>query len=127
METVADVLQVTGRHCQHHRHRCHRHLHHLHHLHHHRHLHLTSSSSSASLVLQGQSGKPFELILMDVSLPLMDGFTATALIRKLETSAAAARVPVLALTAFATKADKEKCLPAGMDDYLTKPVHRTPS
>ena len=53
----------------------------------------------------------------------MDGFTATALIRKLETSAAAARrVPVLALTAFATKADKEKCLQAGMDDYLTKPV-----
>ncbi len=58
-------------------------------------------------MLQGRSGEPFELILMDVSLPLMDGFTATALIRKLETSAAAARrVPVLALTAFATKADK---------------------
>ena len=67
-------------------------------------------------VLQGRSGEPFELILMDVSLPLMDGFTATALIRKLETSAAAARrVPVLALTAFATKADKEKCLQAGME------------
>lgn len=61
-----------------------------------------------------------DLILMDLSLPIMDGWTAT---RALKQTPDLSRIPVIALTAHALVGDREKALEAGCDDYITKPVN----
>jgi two-component system, sensor histidine kinase and response regulator len=63
----------------------------------------------------------FDLILMDIHMPIMDGFEATAAIREQE-HATGARIPIIALTANAMKGDRERCLAGGMDGYLSKPI-----
>ena len=63
----------------------------------------------------------FDLVLMDVQMPEMDGLTAAAAIRKQE-EVTRLHVPIIALTAHATKEDFDKCLRAGMDAYVAKPV-----
>jgi CheY-like chemotaxis protein len=66
-----------------------------------------------------------DLVLMDVQMPEMDGFAATAVIRTQEARHPEdRRLPIVALTAFAMKGDRERCLAAGMDDHLPKPIRR---
>ena len=65
-------------------------------------------------------GQQFDVVLMDVQMPEMDGFEATAAIRAMPKNG---HLPIVAMTAHATKADQERCLQAGMDDYLSKPIN----
>ena len=69
-------------------------------------------------------GKPYSLVLMDIQMPEMDGFEATAAIRALE-KPAGTHIPIVAMTAHAMKGDRERCLASGMDDYVAKPLHIT--
>jgi len=66
---------------------------------------------------------PYDLVLMDCQMPEMDGFDATEAIRNPASGVRNPRIPVIALTAHAMKGDRERCLAAGMNDYVAKPIH----
>lgn len=83
---------------------------------------VTLASNGEEAVSMYRSGS-FDLILMDVQMPVMDGWEATRLIRELEKNTGT-HIPIIAMTAHALPEDKEKCLQSGMDGYLPKPIRQ---
>ena len=78
-------------------------------------------SENGALVVEAAQKGGYDLIFMDCQMPVMDGFAATRVIRGREDSEGLKRRPIIALTANAIAGDRERCLAAGMDDYLSKP------
>jgi CheY-like chemotaxis protein len=89
---------------------------------------LTKRGYRVTLVADGReamakfSDERFAAILMDMQMPEMDGLEATMAIRQLESDQKLPRTPIVAMTANAMQGDRERCLEAGMDDYLSKPI-----
>lgn len=83
-------------------------------------VHVASSGEEAVIVVKEKS---FTLILMDCDMPGIDGFTATKIIREWEIQQKLSRTPIVALTAHVLESARQHCYEAGMDDFLTKPLH----
>jgi signal transduction histidine kinase/DNA-binding response OmpR family regulator/HPt (histidine-containing phosphotransfer) domain-containing protein len=83
----------------------------------------TSVASNGREALEKLDEQRFDAILMDCLMPEMDGFEATEELRRREAASGQSRTPVIALTASALASDRERCAQAGMDDFLTKPIH----
>jgi CheY-like chemotaxis protein len=74
-------------------------------------------------VLDALEKEKFHIILMDIQMPVMDGYQATKLIRAKEITSGK-YVPIIAVTAFAMESDRQKCFEIGMDDYISKPFNK---
>ncbi|TVR01193.1 MAG: response regulator [Desulfovibrionales bacterium] len=72
-----------------------------------------------------KSAQRYDLVLMDVMMPVMDGLEATRELRRREKAASLPPIPIVAMTAGALEEDRQHCFEAGMDGYLAKPVHPT--
>ncbi|MGH1372100.1 MAG: ATP-binding protein [Cellvibrionaceae bacterium] len=85
-------------------------------------LDVAGNGEEALTILTSHKGPSYELILMDCQMPVMDGYSATKAIRAFDSDHRYRDIPIIALTANAMLGDKENCLEAGMNDYLTKPI-----
>ncbi|PHV29386.1 hypothetical protein CSQ93_04750 [Janthinobacterium sp. BJB426] len=79
------------------------------------------TAENGALGLQALAAQRYNLVLMDCMMPVMDGYQACQALRAREAASGAPRLPVIALTAGATEDDRQRCVAAGMDDYLSKP------
>src|SRR5262249_21748294 len=86
--------------------------------------HRVSVAHNGLEVLDAFDRETFDAILMDIQMPTMGGLEATAAIRLRERRRSSGRIRIIALTAHAMKRDRERCLDAGMDGYLSKPIDR---
>jgi len=86
--------------------------------------HTVITANDGSEALDALERQSFDLVLMDVQMPKMDGFEATAAIREREKETGE-HIPIIAMTAHAMKGDRERCLEAGMDGYISKPIRVT--
>ena len=86
-----------------------------------KHGHQVIAVENGALAVDATAGEQFDLVLMDVQMPVMDGLTATAHIRTRERTTGV-RLPIIAVTAHAMDQDRQRCLAAGMDDHLPKPI-----
>jgi CheY-like chemotaxis protein len=84
--------------------------------------HQVTVVSDGRSAVDAVSRKDFDVVFMDVQMPVLDGLHATQEIRRAE-AGSHPRVPIVALTAHAMQGDKQRCLAAGMDGYLTKPIN----
>ncbi len=82
----------------------------------------TDTAFNGREALQRLGTAAYDLVLMDIQMPVMDGYEATARIRDPQSSVRTHGIPIIAMTANAMKGDREKCLQAGMDDHITKPI-----
>jgi two-component system sensor histidine kinase/response regulator len=85
--------------------------------------HTVTVANNGHEALAALDKEPFDLVLMDVQMPEMDGYQATAVVRERE-SRLGGHLPIVAMTAHAMKGDREECLAAGMDGYVAKPIRR---
>jgi CheY-like chemotaxis protein len=85
-----------------------------------RHQHQVVIAKDGREATEAFKNEPFDLVLMDVQMPEMDGLEATEVIRQFEQGSD--HTPIVAMTASAMKGDRERCLQAGMDNYLSKPI-----
>ena len=83
--------------------------------------HSVETANDGREALKRLDREPFDLVMMDVQMPEMDGYTAVRLIREREQKSGG-HIPIIAMTANAMKGDREACLAAGMDDYVSKPI-----
>jgi two-component system, sensor histidine kinase and response regulator len=84
--------------------------------------HSVTVASNGKLALESIENNTYDVVFMDVQMPEMDGIEATSLLREKETKAGTAHLTVIGATAHAMAGDRERCLQAGMDGYLTKPI-----
>jgi signal transduction histidine kinase/CheY-like chemotaxis protein/HPt (histidine-containing phosphotransfer) domain-containing protein len=81
-------------------------------------------ADNGEIALDKLRQRPYAMVLMDCQMPVLDGYSATRRLREIENEQGTPRIPVIAMTAHAMSGDRERCLQAGMDDYLSKPLDR---
>ncbi|MBF0227206.1 MAG: response regulator [Desulfobacterales bacterium] len=84
----------------------------------------TDTAENGQQAIDMLAANNYDIVLMDVQMPVMDGFEATKIIRSSESAVLNHKIPIIAMTAHAMKGDREKCIEAGMDNYLSKPIDR---
>jgi len=80
------------------------------------------TAENGKIALEKLAMRKYSMILMDCQMPVMDGFETTRAIRKMDSTTSYYNIPIIAMTANAIQGDREKCLAAGMDDYISKPL-----